>query len=131
MINKHQFAETLGIDLDLLCRLHAIKSLPEPIKVGDDHLWREEDVELYVDYLRDRSECRERGMDPDSVDGPPVPIYSTAGKPRFDPRLVVAQEQENKRREKSRTLRAGTKAIVVESSVVLPELPTENKVEAE
>lgn len=129
MINKYQLAERItGGDVELVAKLHAIRALPEPIKVGDDWLWREEDVETFCNYLIERHEAREEGIDPDSVDGPAPPVYSTAGDARFDPRLVIAQEQENRRREKSRTLRAGTKAIVVETAVVLPELPAAEQV---
>ena len=116
MLTAKDIAKRLGIDLDEVGYLYAIRFLPEGIKVGDEIRFREHDIEKLVRYLKARSKCRLRGIDPDSPRGPSIPIYSTAGGPRFDPRLEAAAERERERRSKSRTLKAGSEAIAPASS---------------
>ena len=86
--------------------------------------------ELFVDYLLARREARELGVNPDSVDGPSQPIYSTGGKARFDPRLATANEQERERRKRSKTLANGTTPIGLQEKITLPEAAAKtNKVQ--
>jgi hypothetical protein len=74
-----------------------------------------------------RNKCRARGIDPDGPQGPAPPVYSTAGKPRFDPRLVVAAEREAERQKRSRTLAAGSAAIEPQEQVTMPEATSKTR----
>jgi hypothetical protein len=130
MLTLQDIADRVGITFDEAGYLYAIRALPEAIKVGGRYLFREQDVAKYVKYLTARSKCRAKGINPDSPQGPPPPVYSTAGAPRFDPRLVVANKREAKRQKKSRTLRAGSAPIGRQPKVKLPEAASKtNKVE--
>jgi hypothetical protein len=116
--------------LDEIGYMHAKRILPEPIRVGGECRWREQDIRKFERYLKARMRCRERGIDPDGPTGPAPPIYSTAEKPRFDPRLVVAAEREAERQKRSRTLAAGSAAIEPQEQVTMPEATAKpNKVE--
>jgi hypothetical protein len=130
MLTLQDIQKRLGIDEEQAAYLHAIAFLPEPVVVGGRHLFREQDVAKLVKYLKARSKCRARGVDPDSPLGPSIPIYSTAGKPRFDPRLAAANEREAERQKKSRTLRAGSAPIGKQPQVKLPKVVSKtNKVD--
>ena len=121
MLNKRDLCKILHVDINAIAYMHAKRILPEPIRLGRELVWREQDITKFKQYLRRRSRCRLKGIDPDSAQGPAVPIYSTVGPERFDPRLVVAAEQERKRRKRSRTLAAGTQPIAKPERVELPE----------
>ena len=124
MLDAKDVAKRIGLDLKEVAYLHAKRILPEPVRVGGRCRWREQDIRKFVAYLKKRSRCRERGIHPDSARGPSVPVYSTVGGPRFDPRLVVAAEQEAERQKRSRTLAAGSVAIGPQEHVTLPEPAT-------
>jgi hypothetical protein len=121
MLTAQDICKRLDLTLDQVGFLYAKRILPEGIKVGGVIRFREHDIRKFENYLRKRHECRHRGIDPDGPKAPAPPIYSTAGKPRFDPRLVVANEREAKRQSKSRTLAAGSKPIGPQERVALPE----------
>ena len=122
MLNKHDLVKSLHVSIKEIAYMHAKQILPEPIRLDGVCYWREQDIKLFKRYLRRRSRCRQAGIDPDSAQGPAVPVYSTIGPERFDPRLVVAAEQERERRKRSRTLAAGTQPIAQPERVELPEL---------
>ena len=44
MLNKYEFSERIGIDVETLAYLHAVRATPEPIIVGGECRWRVEDV---------------------------------------------------------------------------------------
>ena len=120
MLTAKDLTKRLGLPLKTIAYMHAKKILPEPIKVGGECRWRVEDIELFEGYLLARREYRENGLDPDAEHGPGPPIYSM-GQPRLDPREVVARINERARREKSRTLAAGTQSIPAEEFVRMPD----------
>lgn len=125
MLTAQDICKRLSLTLDQVGFLYVKDVLPEGIKVGGVIRFRESDIKKFERYLLARGKCRDRGIDPDSARGPAVPIYSTAGKPRFDPRLVTANEQERERRAKSKTLAAGSTPLPAEKPVAMPELSTE------
>lgn len=127
MLDRNDVCEQLGIDLETLGYLHAKRLTPEPIRVGGEPRWREEDIELFSDYLIARHECRESGIDPNGPDGPAVPIYSH-GLPVADIREIVRQQEELERQSRSRTLRAGSQSIKAQK-VALPEIATGAQIE--
>jgi hypothetical protein len=121
MLTAQDIAKRLDLDLDTIGFLYAKRVLPEGVKVGGKIRFREQDIRKFEKYLLARNKCRARGIDPDGPQGPAPPVYSTAGKPRFDPRLVVANEREAERQNRSRTLAAGSEAIGPQQHVALPE----------
>ena len=129
MLTRKDLEKRFGLDDEAVSFLYAKRVLPEGVKVGGVIRFREHDIRKFEKYLKARSKCRALGIDPDSAEGPPPPIYSTAGKPRFDPRLVIANEQEAERQKKSRTLAAGSAAIGPQTKVTLPEVKSVKKVE--
>ena len=129
MLTAQDICKRLDLTLEQVGFMYAKRVLPEGIKVGGVIRFRESDIRKFERYLVARSKCRAKGIDPDGARGPSPPIYSTAGGPRFDPRLVTAKEQERKRRAKSRTLAAGSAPIAAEKQVALPELPATERVE--
>ncbi len=121
MLTAQDICKRLDLTLEQVGFLYAKSVLPEGVKVGDCVRFREHDIRKFEKYLRKRHECRHRGIDPDGPRGPAPPIYSTAGNPRFDPRLVTANEIEANRQSKSRTLAAGSTPIKPQQRVELPE----------
>jgi hypothetical protein len=130
MLTAKDICKRFDLTLEQVGVLYAKRVLPEGVKVGGAVRFRENDIRKFENYLRKRRRCRECGIDPDSERGPAPPVYSTAGKPRFDPRLAIANEREAKRQTKSRTLARGSKPIKPQEPVTLPEVANEsNKVE--
>lgn len=129
MLTASDVQKRLEIDTDTLGYLYAKRILPDGIKIGGVIYFREQDIKKFERYLKRRAACRLKGIDPDSFRGPSVPVYSTGGKPRFDPRLVVANEQERARQLKSKTLAAGTTPIPQQQQIKLPEVDSTTKVE--
>lgn len=121
MLTAKDLCKRLDLTIEQIGFLYAKRILPDGIKIGGEVRFRETDVRKFERYLRKRHECRARGIDPDSARGPAPPVYSTTGKPRTDPRLIVANEREAARQAKSRTLAAGSDPIETPSKVVMPE----------
>lgn len=121
MLTPHDLCKRFSLTLDEIATLYAKRVLPDGIAIGGTIRFRESDIRKFERYLKARRRCRDRGVDPDSPRGVAPPVYSTGGKPRFDPRLVVANESEAERQQRSRTLRAGSERIAPQSPVVLPE----------
>jgi hypothetical protein len=130
MLTANDIAKRLDLTLEQVGFLYAHRILPDGIEVGGVVRFRENDIAKFVKYLRARTKCRERGIDPDGVQGPSPPVYSTAGKPRFDPRLAIANERESKRQKRSRTLANGSLPIGKQERIALPE-PKEHKATTE
>jgi hypothetical protein len=126
MLTAKDICKRFDLSLEQVGFLYAKRILPEGVKVGGVIRFREQDIRKFERYLRKRHECRHLGINPDGPKGPAPPIYSTAGKPRFDPRLVVANEREAKRQAKSRTLAAGSEKIGPQQQVELPEVASKN-----
>lgn len=106
---------------------YARRVLPDGVTVGGEIRWREEDIETFENYLRERRAFRDNGGDPDGANGPAPPIYST-GCVTFDPRAATARIEERERQARSKTLAAGTQPIATEEPVELPE-PTQQQTE--
>ncbi len=121
MLNKNDLVKILHVDIRAIAYMHSKKILPEPIRLDGECYWREQDIKLFARYLRRRSHCRLKGINPDSPEGPGVPVYSTIGPERFDPRQVVAAERELERRKRSRTLASGTRPIAQPERLEIPE----------
>src|SRR5688500_18545976 len=121
MLTAQDLCKRLDLDLDSIGFMYAKRILPEGVMVGGVVRFREHDIRRFEKYLRARVACRARGVNPDGPKGPAPPVYSTAGGPRFDPRLVVAAEQERERQSKSRTLAAGSVPIGQQEQITLPE----------
>jgi hypothetical protein len=130
MLTAQDICKRLDMSIEQVGYLYAVRVLPEGVKVGGEIRFREQDIAKFERYLRRRHKCRHLGIDPDGPKGPAPPVYSTGGKPRFDPRLARANEHEVKRQKRSRTLRAGSEPIEPQPQVEIPE-PTSkpNKVE--
>src|SRR5262245_41306263 len=124
MLTAKDIAKRLGLQLDEVAFMHAKKILPEPIRINGECRWREQDIRKFIGYLKKRMRSRERGIHPDSERGPSIPIYSTIGPPRFDPRVVVAEELEAERQKRSRTLAKGTQPVQPQKQIELPEVHT-------
>lgn len=125
MLNVSDLMARYEVPRVTLANWYARRVLPDAITIGGELHWREEDIELFDNYLALRQQCREEGIDPDSADGPAPPIYST-GCESIDPRKIVARIRERERRQKSKTLAAGSPSIPAQSPV---ELPTVNNQE--
>jgi hypothetical protein len=123
MLNRKDFMKRYSLTLDELGHMYAKRLIPEPLKIGSEYYWRETDIRRWDRYLRKRIQCRAKGIDPNSPQGPAPPVYST-GIQVNDVRAIVAREQERKRREKSKTLQAGTSPIAPQDVPTLPE-PTQ------
>jgi hypothetical protein len=126
MLTAQDIAKKLQMPLEEVAFMYAKRILPDGIKVGGVVRFRERDIKKFYRYLLKRNECRQRGINPDGPQGPAPPVYSTAGKPRFDPRLVTANQREAERQSKSKTLAAGTEPIGPQQQVELPEVPNKN-----
>jgi len=122
MLTARDISKRLDLTLEQVGYLYAIRALPDGIKVGGVVRFREHDIRKFEKYLKRRHVCRERGIDPDGVRGPAPPVYSTAGKSRFDPRLATENERERERQSKSRTLAAGTAPIARQEPVEMPDV---------
>ncbi len=122
MLTAKDIAKRLDMDLDAVAFLYAKRILPDGICIGGVVHFREQDIKKFEKYLRRRAACRVRGIDPDSMRGPSPGVYSTGGRPRFDPRLVIANELEAERQKRSRTLAAGTTPIEKQEKIELPEV---------
>jgi hypothetical protein len=130
MLTRKDIEKRLGMTDEEVSFLYAKRVLPEGVKVGGVIRFRENDIRKFERYLIARGKCRARGIDPDGVNGPAPPVYSTAGKPRFDPRLVMENEREAERQSKSKTLAAGSQPIGPQEQVAMPEAASKpNKVE--
>lgn len=127
MLTAKDLCKRFKLELDQIGYLYAKRVLPEGVSVGGKIRFREQDIRKFEKYLLARNHCRDRGVDPDGVNGPAPPVYSTAGKPRFDPRLVVANEREAERQKRSRTLASGSVPIGEQPSVTMPEVNTKTK----
>jgi hypothetical protein len=121
MLTAKDICKRLDLTLDQVGFLYARRVLPDGVKVGGVVRFRENDIRKFERYLLARRKCRDRGIDPDSTQGPSPPVYSTAGKPRFDPRLVVAEEREAERQKRSRTLAKGTQPVQPQERIELTE----------
>jgi hypothetical protein len=130
MLTAKDIAKRLDLDLEQVAFLYAKRILPDGICIGGVIHFREQDIKKFEKYLRRRAACRVRGIDPDSMRGPSVPIYSTGGKARFDTRLATVNEQERERRKRSKTLANGTTPIGLQEKITLPEAAAKtNKVQ--
>lgn len=121
MLTAEDLCKRFDLTLEQIGFIYAKRILPDGIKIGGTVRFREHDIRKFEKYLRRRQACRDRGIDPDGLRGPAPPVYSTAGKARFDPRLVVENERERERQSKSRTLAAGTTPIEKQEPVEMPE----------
>ena len=130
MLTPRDIGKRLRLTLDQVAFLYGMRILPDGVKIGGVVRFRENDIRKFERYLLARRNCRERGIDPDSKRGPAPPVYSTAGKARFDPRLVIANEREAERQKHSRTLSSGSAAIGPQQHIALPE-PSDSKAKAE
>lgn len=122
MLTAKDICKRLDLTIEQVGYLYAIRALPDGIKVGGVIRFREHDIKKFERYMKARHACRARDIDPDSVRGPAPPVYSTAGKPRFDPRLATENENERERQSRSRTLAAGTTPIAKVKPVEIPDV---------
>jgi hypothetical protein len=127
MFTVSDLATHYSVDERTVCLWYARRVLPEPVKVNDQFRWREDDITLFDEYLRQRAECRADGLDPDSPDGPAPPVYSQ-GLPTVDPRECMAQVREQERQERSKVL---GKTIANAKPAEMPEVKTQDEVPAE
>jgi hypothetical protein len=129
MLNRKDFMKRYQLSVEELGVMYSQRLIPEPLKIGKEFYWRECDIRTWDRYLKKRIKCRERGIDPNSKDGPAPPVYST-GIQVADVRAIYASQQERERRAKSKTLQAATKPIELQQVPTLPE-PTTKKAKSE
>lgn len=127
MFTISDLAAHYSVDERTVCLWYARRVLPDPVTVNDQFRWREDDIELFDEYLRERAEYRDSGRDPDAPDGPAPPVYSQ-GLPTVDPRECMAQVREQSRQSRSRVL---GKTIADAKPAEMPEVKTQNEVPAE
>lgn len=130
MLTAHDLVKRYHVTLKDIGEWYARRILPEAVRIGGKLRFREEDIDLFEEYLRARLECKEAGIDPDGPDGPAPPVYST-GCAAFDPREAMARIRERDRHERSKTLAASAAPMPVEQPIAMPKLPVCDRETAE
>ena len=119
MLTVKDLMANLQVTRRTIATWYARKIIPAPLKIGGVLRWREEDIEAWMQYLLERRDVLDTGGDPNALDGPEPPIYST-GVETCDPRAISARLRERDRREKSKTLAAASQPTKPET---MPEMP--------
>ena len=96
MLTVDDLMERYQVPRERIATWYARRILPEAIRVGAEFRWREDDIELFEEFLQARGDCMDAGGDPNGPGGPAPPVYST-GVPAFDPREAMARMRERER----------------------------------
>ncbi len=101
MLNLLDVMRRYGFSEKEVAEMYARRVLPGAVKIGEQLWFREDDLQLFDEYLAALIDWADDGHDPFGPEAPAPPVYST-GRPAFDPREAAARQREESRQRRAK-----------------------------